>query len=142
MGSRKLRQLCYNSQSLVEDLNPRPHKYAAGVLTTQLWHLLTHTDIHQILFYFKTLLLGLNKLVRTITLGTSTNASMIEAFILKWRWRKYMPYVRFELIIKQADETKTTLQHSDHIFCAVTCFCMTYIARLITESVFCLHSLH
>lgn len=36
MGSRKLRQLCYNSQSLVGDLNSRPHEYAAKVLTTQL----------------------------------------------------------------------------------------------------------
>jgi hypothetical protein len=32
-----------------------------------------------------------------------------------------MPYVRFELIIKQADERKTTLQHNDHIFYSVTC---------------------
>jgi hypothetical protein len=36
MGSRKLRKLCYNRESLVADLNPSPHKYVPGVLTTQL----------------------------------------------------------------------------------------------------------
>jgi hypothetical protein len=47
-----------------------------------------------------------------------------------------MPHVQSELIIKQVDGTKTTVQHSDHKLHPITCFHMTYTATLITESVF------